>query len=132
MRYFKVFRTLLTGLLLGGVGFLTPAAASSCAGFFSLSAAICGDAAELGEVALGTVTASPLLHEVNPSAVAVGAVATGLGLLGSTSAYGSFGNAHIIASATSSFTVPDGFSLHRAYSIGAIGLLTDLQLDHLI
>ena len=71
--------------------------------------------AELGEVALGTVTASPVLHEVNPSAVAVGAVATGLGLFGSTAAYGSFGTAHIIASATSSFSVPDGFSLHRAY-----------------
>jgi hypothetical protein len=122
MRYFRVLQTLLTASLLGGVGFLAPAAASPCEGFFSLSAAVCGDAAELGEAALGTVTASPLLHEVNPSAVAVGAVATGLGL-GSTAAYGSFGKAHIIASATSSFTVPDGFSLHRAFSVGAIGFV---------
>jgi hypothetical protein len=123
MRYFRVLQTIFTGSLLGSAGFLAPAAASPCDGFFSLSAAVCGDAAELGEVALGTVTASPLLHEVNPSAVAVGAVATGLGVFGSTAAYGSFGKAHIIASATSSFTVPDGFSLHRAISIGAIGFV---------
>jgi hypothetical protein len=123
MRYFRVLQTIFTGSLLGSAGFLAPAAASPCGGFFSLSAAVCGDAAELGEVALGTVTASPLLHEVNPSAVAVGAVATGLGVFGSTAAYGSFGKAHIIASATSSFTVPDGFSLHRAISIGAIGFV---------
>ena len=123
MRYFRVLQAIFTGSVLGSVGFLAPASASPCEGFFSLSAGVCGDAAELGEVALGTVTASPLLHEVNPSAVAVGAVATGLGLFGSTAAYGSFGKAHIIASATSSFTVPDGFSLHRAFSIGAIGFV---------
>jgi hypothetical protein len=76
-----------------------------------------------GEVTLGTVTASPLLHEVNSSAVAVGAVATGLGLFASTSAYGSFGEAHIVASATSSFTVPDGFSVHRAIYSGVIGFV---------
>jgi hypothetical protein len=121
MRYFTMLQITLTGSLLGGFGYLAPASASPCGGFFSLSAAVCGDASELGE--LGTVTASPLLHEVNPSAVAVGAVGTGIGVFGSTAAYGSFGKAHIIASATSSFTVPDGFSLHRAISIGAMGFV---------
>jgi hypothetical protein len=121
MRYFRVLQTILTGSLLGSVGFLGPASASPCVGFFSVSAAVCGDASELGE--LGAVTASPLLHQISASGVAVGAVGTGNGVFGSTAAYGSFGKAHIIASATSSFTVPDGFSLHRAISIGAIGFV---------
>lgn len=121
MRYLMILQTIFTGSVLGSVGFLAPASAAPCEGFFSLTAAVCGDAAELGE--LVNVTASPLVHEVNASAVAVGAVGGGVGVSGSTAAYGSFGKAHIIASATSSFTVPDGFSLHRAISIGAMGFV---------
>jgi hypothetical protein len=126
MQFLRVLPTIFTGSLLGVAGFLAPAAASPCQGFFSLSAAVCGDASELGE--LVTVTASPLVHEVNSTAVAVGAVGTGSGVLGSTAAYGIFGKAHIIASATSSFTVPDGFSLHRAFQPERSGSLTDSRL----
>jgi hypothetical protein len=124
VRYFAILQTIITGSLLGVVGSVAPAAASPCAGFFSVGAAVCGDASVQGGVGITplTETASPLLNQISGSGVAVGAVGTGTGIFGSTAAYGSFGSAHIVTSATSSYTDPNGF-LSSVASIGVIGFV---------
>jgi hypothetical protein len=124
VRYFAILQTIITGSLLGVVGSVAPAAASPCAGFFSIGAAVCGDASVQGGVGITplTETASPLLNQISGSGVAVGAVGTGTGIFGSTAAYGSFGSAHIVTSATSSYTDPNGF-LSSVASIGVIGFV---------
>jgi hypothetical protein len=124
VRYLAILQMIITGWLLGAVGFIAPAAASACSGFFSVGAAVCGDASVQGGVGITplTETASPLLNQISGSGVAVGAVGTGIGILGSTAAYGSFGSAHIVTSATSSYTDPNGF-LSSVASIGVIGFV---------
>jgi len=124
VRYFAILQTIILGSLLGAIAPITPAAATACSGFFSTGAAVCGEASVQGGTGITplTETASPSLNQISGSGVVVGAVGTGSGIFGSTAAYGSFGNAHIVSSATSSFTDPNG-PRSSVSSIGVIGFV---------
>jgi hypothetical protein len=101
----------LCAATLGGF-FPTDAHALGCSSFFASGPMVCGDSEVAGN-SLGpfVVTADPVLTEQSGGPVLVGAVGSGTGGIAATAtASGSFGEAHVSASADNGqFNTPAGF-----------------------
>ena len=102
-------------LTAAGIGGFCPTNASAldCSSFFTTGPAVCGDLSVTGGSRfLGGLTESPnpVLTEHSGGPVTVGAVGAGPGgISGAVAASGTFGEAHVFASASSGqFTVPTG------------------------
>jgi hypothetical protein len=90
-----------------------------CQGFFAAGPAVCGSASLVGSASDGsrlTVSAAPVLDQINAAAVAVGGSGAGLGIGALASSTGTFGSAHISVSAFSTPSVPDP-NLHANASV---------------
>jgi len=103
----------LSATVIGGF-YPTNATALGCDFFFASGAAVCGDS-EVSGVSTGPFVASPnpVFTEQSGGPVAVGAVGSGPGGIAATAtASGSFGEAHVSASADNGqFNVPAGFGV---------------------
>ena len=110
----------LSATAIGGF-YPTNANALGCDLFFASSAAVCGDS-EVSGGSTGPLVASPnpVFTEQSGGPVAVGAVGSGPGGIAATAtASGSFGEAHVSASADNGqFNVPSGFTGVKAIASG--------------
>jgi hypothetical protein len=117
---------LSTGII-GGF-YPTNASALGCNFFFASTPTVCGDSSVVGgSNFLGGVTSSPdpVFTEQSGGPVAVGAAGSGPGgISGATTATGSFGEAHVSASAnTGQFTSPTAGSGGDQVNVSAQGII---------
>jgi hypothetical protein len=108
-------------------------ATTVCSGFFSTTPAVCGYANVVGSSAQNganpdlTQSTSQGLHQVNGTAVGVDSTGTGSGIGGSVQGTGTFGDAHLFASAFTDFSGTSSTS--QVISVGAIGLVDGFTLQ---
>jgi hypothetical protein len=125
------------GSILCVIAFLTvpinhATAGTVCTGFFSTVPAVCGNANVQGSsannapVVVLTQSTSQGLHQVNGTAVGVDSTGTGSGIGGSVQGTGTFGDAHLFASAFTDFS--SSSSTSHVSSVGAIGFVDGFTL----